>query len=121
MGIITRNDLQPARLQRQFLEDVPMGAGVTGLASSVRGTVWQAMDAFSSQPTTSGGGPPGGVGGPGAGSSGGAGVGGVGRSGSGGLEDGAGVANQLQRRSVMREFLLNSKGSFPYQRMGPER
>ena len=116
VGIITRNDLQAARLQTQFLDDVPMGAGVTGLASSVRGTVLQAMDAFSSQPATSGGAAA--VGGAVGSSSGG---GGAVKGGVGVLEDGAGVANQLQRRSVMRELLLNSKGSFPYQRMGPER
>jgi hypothetical protein len=56
VGIITRNDLQQQRLQRLFLHNVPMGAGVSGLASHLRGTVWRAMDAFSNQPASSSGG-----------------------------------------------------------------
>jgi hypothetical protein len=85
VGIITRNDLQQQRLQRRFLQDVPMGAGVSGLASHLRGTVWRAMDAFSNQPASSSGG-------------------GMGASGSSRLSETNGSASRYQQQQQQQQW-----------------
>ncbi|KAF8058892.1 CLC-D [Scenedesmus sp. PABB004] len=58
VGVITRHDLQASALEATCLEQLTLGAGVAGLASALRGTVRDAVDAYQHQATTSSSGAP---------------------------------------------------------------
>eukprot|EP00878_Enallax_costatus_P009990 GHUV01010428.1.p1 GENE.GHUV01010428.1~~GHUV01010428.1.p1 ORF type:complete len:619 (+),score=131.54 GHUV01010428.1:162-2018(+) len=46
LGIITRHDLLSSRMEATAMEQITLGAGAAGLATALRGTVREAVDAY---------------------------------------------------------------------------